>query len=66
MKTGQCGKLDPVDDVAATEPGRAEQPVDQVAERAAEQRAERDRPAVERSRRAVRAITTTTTDRDGT
>ena len=36
---------DPVDDVTAPDAGRPEDPVDQVAERAAEEQPERDRPA---------------------
>src|SRR6202034_3677387 len=40
-----AGQLDPVDDVSAKGPRRAEDPVDEVAGRAAEQQAEADRPA---------------------
>ena len=45
----------------AADAGRAEEPVGEVAQRAAEDQAERDRPAAERIRRAVRRMTTTTT-----
>src|SRR5664279_2663817 len=38
-------EADPVDDVSSSEPGRAEDAVDEVAERATEHQAERDRPA---------------------
>ena len=45
LKTGQCGSVEEVDDVAPEGPGRAEQPVDQVAGHAGEQQAERRAPS---------------------
>ena len=45
LKTSVTGESRKSIDVSLERPGRAEDPVDQVADRAAEQQAERDRPA---------------------